>query len=999
MQINKRPTTEYKYLKDAPGRNLNDILLITRDNIEKGTSLVIKDRIKNRYMLFNNYEEFAKAYPEDLMHTCDEVIYDWMEQRLKFDVDGESYEQFCEIYNCISSFMRHYAPNASLVPLDSSGIVHKPGEQPTMKYSYHIIASGKVPNAQTAHAIAKCIYEKLSEAAKKAFDLGVYKSIQNFRTPLSTKDGRKLTIPTDLEGFTREDFLITNCLYSPKINFTVQLPKEPKYNILSVSPEYLHKILSKVKDHLVGWELRKNIGNYLIFDRTVDAQEYCDICKREHTRDNTLRLILGTAGSVLRTCIRAEGKSVTILPPEKSISPIEYYSAKKYLDPDIVANCKFKNYIVYSDKKMQEVFKTHKTLYVRGNMKIGKTEVIINYMRNFQTIIFVSSRKSLTAEKMSVLAKYGFNRYDKMEGKICIGHDQRTIVQVESLHRIDTANPPDLVILDESESVIEQFQSSTMKHMNNCYKIFEWLLNRSKGVIALDANLDVRTVNVIRHFRGTGDEILIHNKYKNFTGDVIKPLKKCVLTDKILAAVGAGKNIVVPTNSRKYSDALKKMINDKYPNTKMLCINSGMSEIRKQEIFSNINKSWKEHQVVIYTPTCSAGVSFTEKHFDSVYAYFTNSSTTVETARQMLYRARDVASRTYYVCIETQPMGSRINNIEELEKLLVNMRYMRRHNELPPCNYNIANNGAFEYIKDGLYNIWIWNKYMQIESQTKFISKFIEQSVWAGAKIDISEYRNNPQDTTIPTKYAKAMTAVKVEDDQLIVNAPDISREQYVDLTSKGAKNVGEQAAIERYNLRAEYNFMPPKVIDLGFVKTYNRKEAKNIYANLWDILQNDKLEKALRDIKLKEDTIPGTINNLDDMFLKTNYLKHFYANKLISICGFNGIRDTSEVKRETILKNIKDNEKYLKDHMEMICMTFGPKKNKLQKYDDLMCILKFINGVTNVTYGLSILMKSQNKNDRNTFSIKHNYLGVLFANTASDKIPFVLAGNNYIVI
>ena len=61
----------------------------------------------------------------------------------------------------------------------------------------------------------------------------------------------------------------------------------------------------------------------------------------------------------------------------------------------------------------------------------------------------------------------------------------------------------DLVILDESESIIEQFASGLFKKFNDCFATFVHLLRYSARVICLDALLCDRTYNIIKQIRHT----------------------------------------------------------------------------------------------------------------------------------------------------------------------------------------------------------------------------------------------------------------------------------------------------------------------------------------------------------------------------------------------------------------------------------------------------------------------------------------------------------------
>ena len=50
---------------------------------------------------------------------------------------------------------------------------------------------------------------------------------------------------------------------------------------------------------------------------------------------------------------------------------------------------------------------------------------------------------------------------------------------------------------------------------------------------------------------------------------------------------------------------------------------TGEVNIEQKKIdVQNIATQWKQYKILIYTPTITAGVSFEEKHFDHLFAYY-----------------------------------------------------------------------------------------------------------------------------------------------------------------------------------------------------------------------------------------------------------------------------------------------------------------------------------------------------------------------------------------
>jgi hypothetical protein len=993
----------YKYLNDASGRDPKDVL-VANETITK-SSIIIRDELLYEYYLFKNYDEFNAVYPINTTHCCHEVIIGGLPQKIKFDIDctskyeggvfGGTIDDYmrCEnIKSTINKFAIDYIGNTSCVHIiDSSGIIYDSTGDKCYKFSYHYVINILVPNVGTAKCIAEYVRDQLTyPGAKELLDMNVYKSIQNFRTPYSAKKSRKL-VPQD--GHDRNKCMIGVYDEIPMLNIPPNSPLE-KYigskpltiQYGDINDDFAKEIIKQIPaDKIRGWEYRRTVGNLLIFNRTPLAPTMCDICNRDHDNDNTMQLIMKLDGSIVKYCRREQGKSKVLLRANKSIPKFVFYANRMYKQLDIAAKCNFENKFIYSDKDMLGIDKMNigdnpRTMYIRANMKMGKTQIMIDYLRKYEHVVVISFRCAFTNDKMAHLRKYGFKSYSDIEGEIDLRYTRRVIIQLESLHRLSTHVVPDLVIMDESESIFDQFNSDTIRDINTTHAMFEWIVTGCTSLLALDANLDQRTTEIIRYYRGTTGEIFVNNIYQNFTGDIIKPVSKKILNSKIIAAVKAGKNIIIPTNNKRYADSICTSIASAVPGCKILYISGNTPEETKKEIFSDVNNYWKQYQVVIYTPTCSAGVSFTEEHFDAVYAYFTNCSTSVETSRQMLYRVRNVASKTYYVCIKEVPKPALAANINDLEKVFTNINYLRSNNVGIDCRYKFGPDGNYEFVKDGIYKIWLWNKFAQMQSQCYFIQRFCEQSAATGARFDVSEYDKEDAGTIANVDKLFKSAELLIDDVHCtsVAAAEDVEPEIYKQIVTTGIKNREQNAIVKRYQLRKKYKYPAPKPITKAFVQTYGDKKTQAIHKNLLEILQSTNYNVSIDNIKRYEDSIKNRPKNLNSKILPTKSAQHLMAIKLLTICGFNGIMDTREINKDVIYNNIVANKQYIVDNSGELKALYNKNIPAEKCWDALKQPLSYINSILDMMYGCKILMKSTNIRD--LYLIKHSHIGKSFA-------------------
>ncbi len=595
----------YKYLFGGKGRDPKDVLDF---HVRMGTTpLIIRDEIQFLYFAFTGPNEFSKFYPENEKHLCHEVIPGWRSSKIYFDLDckcqneEEGNKKCAEVEAAINQFVTEYAPNAAIYKLSSSGKVNDNGKE-YYKVSYHIIVDRKVDDYKVMKAIATYVQSLIIDPeAKKVLDMNVYKSNQSFRTPFSAKKGRILR---PMGNYSREDCLVTWCINTlplevqydsvlgqliSGVEITKVIPKTEKI----ITDSYINMMLGKIKSLIPEWSYREHKGKYIIFDRTADSPAYCDICNNHHDNDNIMRILIADNGTVFRSCIKTHKKYRVLIRAKNSIPKAVYYGNKEYKQIDIASKCEFKNSIIYNSNKMDTINIQPRTVYLRANMKMGKTKVMTDYINMFHCVVIISFRRTFTEDKMNVLRGNYFRSYNEIDGDIHLGYNPRVIVQLESLHRITHHVKPDLVIMDESESIIEQFSSDTMRNLMDVHSVFNWLVTSCDSLLAMDANLDLRTIAVLRYHRGTADEVFIHNTYQNFAGDVIKPVSRRVLDAKIIEAVKENKNIIIPTNNKKYAKTIHGLVCKHISAEKVLLITGETSEELKQMIFKDVNTHWK----------------------------------------------------------------------------------------------------------------------------------------------------------------------------------------------------------------------------------------------------------------------------------------------------------------------------------------------------------------------------------------------------------------------
>ena len=153
---------------------------------------------------------------------------------------------------------------------------------------------------------------------------------------------------------------------------------------------------------------------------------------------------------------------------------------------------------------------TSPTTYVVSGMGSGKSTQLVKLLGNdeFKTIVCLSFRLTFTSE---FAKKYDLVSYQAIKGNIKLSQHPRVIVQVDSLFRMDVSLMPDLLIVDEVESILEKIDSS-----NQAWAVifgFIQLMDKSKKVVIMDGLLEIMTIKYLNIIRKTDNFTIFHNTF------------------------------------------------------------------------------------------------------------------------------------------------------------------------------------------------------------------------------------------------------------------------------------------------------------------------------------------------------------------------------------------------------------------------------------------------------------------------------------------------------
>jgi len=332
---------------------------------------------------------------------------------------------------------------------------------------------------------------------------------------------------------------------------------------------------------------------------------------------------------------------------------------------------------VYDEPEMRD-YPVLPLVSVRAGMGTGKTQALKRLSRTFdaetKALIVVHSR-ALAARMHAEFSEFGFVHYEQDTGDLI---DAKVVVCLDSIYRVKTTQFS-YVFVDEAVSLFLHLNSPMIGSRTSIVlSVLEMSIVQAKHVYFLDACMDhTFGKSVVDYFADQKGctPYWIRNEYVRPTNrrmfvDIVPMEGANVVTKssqltravkKVMELVQAGKNVVVCSSSKSFTVRLRNYVIETRPETRMIVYNSDSSEK-----LDNVSEYWKTCQLLIYSPTITAGVSFECEHFDSLVAFVSNShySPTVDITLQQLFRVRSLSEGDMHLFVHeiscAQPDGDSV---------------------------------------------------------------------------------------------------------------------------------------------------------------------------------------------------------------------------------------------------------------------------------------------------------------------------------------------------
>lgn len=392
------------------------------------------------------------------------------------------------------------------------------------------------------------------------------------------------------------------------------------------------------------------------------------------------------------------------------------FKYKTKIEPDVILNQKLL-------KSYSNFINDNSTVYVRSNMGTGKTKQLYQYLKevnseqyiydkksykfvdvnnttsngNKKKILFVTFRKSLGKKYDNDLQKFEYylNIKDK---KINADQHPNVIIQINSLHRITGIY--DIIVFDEISYTLDMFLNYCKQRVS-VFDALKHILKTSDKVICLDAFLSNREVTFINNLRKDKKSCVILNNNKIKRGQIYN-LQKTEFTEQIIDDLKKDKKITLSSNSKSYlEDKLVPLIENIGKKYKVIT--------SETDDFVSCD-DWDQYDIIMYTPTVIAGISFEKHHFNKRYGYFTNITSSANLCVQQLFRVRNTTDKNIYLCCSIVDQKYYPTSREDIDSLLhdyINIDNLYNLNNVVDDQMMNLDRSEVKYIVNDYYNLLV----------------------------------------------------------------------------------------------------------------------------------------------------------------------------------------------------------------------------------------------------------------------------------------------------
>jgi len=530
---------------------------------------------------------------------------------------------------------------------------------------------------------------------------------------------------------------------------------------------------------------------------------------------------------------------------------------------------------------INKLFKSiQKCLSIKSGLGTGKSELMFEIIKmyNLESILWLCDKRILILSTHGKTKELGMVSY--LDG---VFDGKYQLCSIDSVLKIPLDKDGfikqfDLIVFDESESLLNQMSSATLKEGDKRKKVFErvyYLCKSAKKIIAMDGDYGNRSH---KFMSALSDEVsVIENKYKSLIKYFLFRKSQKKFIEDIIKDLEKGKKIVVASGSKNMAEFIAKKIPKKF---KLIIHTSAQTQEEKDKLM-DVNEYWTTCDILIYTPCVETGVSYTKKHFDKLYLILTGGSTSPRGAIQMTCRIRNFTDNN----VQTLIKGLSTSTTESLwnSKELVEL-YKYLHDDENTTVKHIEMDGKIQVIKE----IDLFSKILvdnEVENLNKnphtFMTDFVRHIKKKGHTFEfVDETMDKVDIKEIKEERKTCMLNAEIIDDETMDGLMDELRKETIEPENK--------ILIEKKLMMKTWGI---KDVTQYFLDCWYEKEI--VLRHFKDVVN---IELILRDVDLKE---------LDHYRLK-QIEEARIVKEILDIFGFD-IKKEKIIKREVFLAKMEE--------------------------------------------------------------------------------------------
>jgi hypothetical protein len=323
--------------------------------------------------------------------------------------------------------------------------------------------------------------------------------------------------------------------------------------------------------------------------------------------------------------------------------------------------------------------KTFQNIRIIGNQNVAKPRITqggcITWNPNEgvrEARVLILSPLIAVAAFYALADKYDAANYDDDYFRThphMLQYENRLVCSFESLHKLPVHYEPDIVLMDESEWLLQIFSGTTMADCRQqSWARFRSIIRKAKLVVASDSRLAKKTYNCLHELRQKSTERLFYN-FRAENGNAYTHYSdEAAWFDQLKAAIQRRDGpIFLPTSGKDQGLLLRKFIEQLDPDGTILFISGDTYHSDPQIAYSvsHCNEEWVKYQYVIMTPVVGPAVDFNVKYFRYCFAWATPLSGTPAQFFQMIGRVRHLINEHVHYFVSRGGWNQRKKNITE----------------------------------------------------------------------------------------------------------------------------------------------------------------------------------------------------------------------------------------------------------------------------------------------------------------------------------------------